>query len=80
MIYHNFLLFKMNISSKIELREKIECAENLVLYSSRCQCDITGLPPEADKKLRRTVFRIDHSVTIRTDVVISNCFLARCSP
>ena len=33
MIYHNFLLFKMNISSKIELRQKIEFAENLVLYS-----------------------------------------------
>ena len=33
MIYHNFLLFKMNISSKIELCQKIEFAESLVLYS-----------------------------------------------
>ena len=35
MIYHNFLLFKMDISTKIELRQKIKFAENLVLYSSK---------------------------------------------
>ena len=33
MIYHNFLLFKMNISTKIKLRQKMKFVENLVLYS-----------------------------------------------
>ena len=35
MIYHNFLLFEMDISTKIELRQKIKFAQKLVLYSRR---------------------------------------------
>ena len=35
MIYHNFLLFKMNISSKIKLRQKSKFAQTLLLYSSQ---------------------------------------------
>ena len=35
MIYHNFLLFKMDISSKIELRQKIKYVQTLLLYSSQ---------------------------------------------
>ena len=42
MICHNFSLFKMDISTKIELRQKIKCAENLVLYSSH---EVMNLPP-----------------------------------
>ena len=34
MIYRNFLLFKMDRSTKIELRQKMKFAQNLVLYSS----------------------------------------------
>ena len=35
MIYDNFIILKLNINQKIELRQKIKYAQTLVLYSSR---------------------------------------------
>ena len=34
MIYDDFLIFKLDINWKIELRQKIKCAQTLLLYSS----------------------------------------------
>ena len=34
MIYGNFIILKLNINQKIELRQKIKYAETLLLYSS----------------------------------------------
>ena len=30
----DFIIFKLNINQKIELRQKIKCAQSLLLYSS----------------------------------------------
>ena len=70
MIYHNFLLFKMDISLKIELRQKSKFAQTLLLYSSQ-KYDINK------KKIKKICKKKNNVLIIPLNILIINIIFTK---